>query len=62
MEGVEEREAAGFFSAPGLDAEGALSGALTPARLTGHIPGAAAAAAVATAATLLVAMADAGLG
>lgn len=60
MEGVEEREATEVFSPPGLETEGTLSGALTPARPMGDTP--AAAAAVATAATLLAVMADTDLG
>lgn len=60
MEGVEEREATDAFSPPGLDAEGMLSGALTPARPTGDTP--AAAAAAAAAAALLAVMAETGLG
>lgn len=59
MEGVEEREATEAFSAAGLEAEGTLSGALTPATLTGDTP---AAAAAVTAATLFAVMAETGLG
>lgn len=61
MEGVEEREATDAFSPPGLETEGTLSGALTPARPAGDTP-AAAAAAVAAAAALLAVMAETGLG
>lgn len=57
MEGVEEREATDAFSPPGLETEGTLSGALTPARTTGETPAAAAAAAA-----LLAVMAETGLG
>ena len=62
MEGVEEREATKAFSPPGLETDGTLSGALTPARPTGDTPAAAAAAAVAMAATLVAVMAETGLG
>lgn len=54
MEGVEEREATEAFSPPGLETEGTLSGALTPARPTGDTPAAAAA--------LPAVMAEMGLG
>ncbi|KAG7244856.1 hypothetical protein INR49_029875 [Caranx melampygus] len=63
VEGVEEREATEAFSPLGLEAEGTLSGALTPARPTGDTPAAAAAtAAVAMAATLPAVMAETDLG
>ena len=61
MEGVEEREVTEAFSPFGLETEGMLSGAFTPARPTGDIP-AAATAAVATEATLLAVMVETGLG
>lgn len=60
MEGVEEREATEAFSPPGLETEGTLSGALTPARPRGDTP--AAAAAEATVATLFAVMAETGFG
>lgn len=40
MEGVEEREATDAFSPPGLEIEGTLSAALTPARPRGDTPAA----------------------
>lgn len=60
MDGVEEREATEAFSPPGLETDGMLSGALTPARPTDGTL--AATAAVATVATLVVVMAETGLG
>lgn len=57
MDGVEEREATAVFSPPGLETDGTLSGALTPANPTGDTPAAAAAAAA-----LPAVMADTGLG
>lgn len=45
VEGVEDREATDAFSPPGLAAEGALSGALTPPARPADTPAAAAAAA-----------------
>lgn len=55
MDGVEERDATVVFSPLGLETDGTLSGALTPARPTGDTPAAAAAA-------LPAVMADTGLG
>lgn len=64
MQGVEEREATEAFSAPGLEIDGTLSGALTPARPMGDTPAAAAPAGVdvAMAAVLFAVMAETGLG
>lgn len=59
MEGVEEREATEGFSPLGLEANGMLSGALTPARPTGEAPEPAAAV---PHGTLAAVMADTGLG
>ena len=60
MEGVEERDATEAFSPPGLETEGALSEALTPAWPAGDPR--AAAAAEAAAATRLAVMAETDLG